>query len=204
MATVITMTGPGTTTVALDPVAAAIATANLATVKQLTAIQAACVEINKAVLELKNNTGVSAKALSDLQIAVASVATATASQTVIQAAAASNQIKTNNFQVQATKDALIATGQPVPQEPPIVEQLTTTIKDSLTMNGAAQAQGAITNFVTTQSAAIATWILTTETYKDITTYLKKAKDTIVASIFPPTAKDVKSSTQAVAGIPTPD
>lgn len=203
MPTVITMTGPGTTTVALDPVAAAITAANLLTVKQLTAIQAACVEINKAVLELKNNTGVSAKALSDLQIAVASVATATASQTVIQAAQASNQIKTNNFQVQATKDALKATGQPLPVEPPIVDQITTTIQDSMQMNAIAVTQGAITNFVTTQSAAIATWITTTETYKGIASFLTKAKDTILTAILPPTPKDIASSVTAVAGIPKP-
>jgi hypothetical protein len=203
MATVITMTGPGTTTVALDPVAAAITAANVLTVKQLTAIHAACVEINKAVLELKNNTGVSSKALSDLQIAVASVATATASQTVIQAAQASNQIKTNNFQVQATKDALIATGQPLPVEPPIVDQITTTIKDSMQMNAIATAEGAITNFVTTQSAAIATWITTTETYKGVATFLTKAKDTILTAILPPTPKDLESRAKAALGTPTP-
>ena len=203
MPTVITMTGPGTTTVNLDPVALAIGTANLATVKQLTAIQAALVEVNKAVRELKNNTGVSAKALKDLQIAVSSVATATASQTVIQAAAASNQIKTNNFQVQATKDALIATGQPVPVEPPIVDQITTTIKDSMQMNAIAVAEGAVTNFITSSAAAIQTMITNTAVYKTVSTYLEEAINTLTSAILPPTAKDVASSAAAVAGIPVP-
>jgi hypothetical protein len=203
MATVITMTGPGTTTVALDAVAIAINAATVANVKQLTAIQAALVEVNKAVRELKNNTGVSAKALKDLQIAVSSVATATSSQTVIQAAAASNQIKTNNFQVQATKDALIATGQPVPVEPPIVEQITTTIKDSMQMNGIAVAQGAVTNFITSSAAAIQVMITNTAVYKTVAGFLEESINTITSAILPPTAKDVASTATAVAGIPTP-
>lgn len=197
------MTGPGTTTVNLDPVALAIGTANLATVKQLTAIQAALVEVNKAVRELKNNTGVSAKALKDLQIAVSSVATATASQTVIQAAAASNQIKTNNFQVQATKDALIATGQPVPVEPPIVDQITTTIKDSMQMNAIAVAEGAVTNFITSSAASIQTMITNTAVYKTVSAYIEDAINTLTTAIFPPTASDVVSTATAVAGIPKP-
>lgn len=203
MATVITMTGPGTTTVALDAVALAITAASTASVVKLTAIQAALVEVNKAVRELKNNTGVSAKALKDLQIAVSSVATATSSQTVIQAAAASNQIKTNNFQVQATKDALIATGQPVPVEPPIVEQITTTIKDSMQMNGIAVAQGAVTNFITSSAASIQVMITNTEVYKTVAGFLEESINTITSAILPPTAKDVASTATAVAGIPTP-
>ena len=203
MATVITMTGPGTTTVALDAVALAITAASTASVVKLTAIQAALVEVNKAVRELKNNTGVSAKALKDLQIAVSSVATATSSQTVIQAAAASNQIKTNNFQVQATKDALIATGQPVPVEPPIVEQITTTIKDSMQMNGIAVAQGAVTNFITSSAASIQVMITNTAVYKTVAGFLEESINTITSAILPPTAKDVASTATAVAGIPTP-
>jgi hypothetical protein len=203
MATVITMTGPGTTTVALDPVALAIGAASTATTVKLTAIQAALVEVNKAVRELKNNTGVSAKALKDLQIAVSSVATATASQTVIQAAAASNQIKTNNFQVQATKDALIATGQPVPVEPPVVEQITTTIKDSIQMNGIAVAQGAVTSFITSSAASIQVMITNTAVYKTVSGFLEESINTITSAILPPTAKDVASTATAVAGIPTP-
>jgi hypothetical protein len=203
MATVITMTGPGTTTVALDAVAIAINASTAASVVKLTAIQAALVEVNKAVRELKNNTGVSAKALKDLQIAVSSVATATSSQTVIQAAAASNQIKTNNFQVQATKDALIATGQPVPVEPPIVEQITTTIKDSMQMNGIAVAQGAVTNFITSSAAAIQVMITNTAVYKTVAGFLEESINTITSAILPPTAKDVASTATAVAGIPTP-
>jgi hypothetical protein len=203
MATVITMTGPGTTTVALDAVALAITAASTASVVKLTAIQAALVEVNKAVRELKNNTGVSAKALKDLQIAVSSVATATSSQTVIQAAAASNQIKTNNFQVQATKDALIATGQPVPVEPPIVEQITTTIKDSMQMNGIAVAQGAVTNFITSSAAAIQVMITNTAVYKTVAGFLEESINTITSAILPPTAKDIASTSTAVAGIPTP-
>ena len=203
MSTVITMTGPGTATVNLDPVALAITTQGALTVKQLTAIHASLNEINKSVLNMKNNAGVTAKAVSDLQIAVASIATATASQTVIQAAQASNQIKTNNFQVQATKDALTRTGQELPVLPTADDQIKTTIQDSIVMNTAAVTQGAVTNYIVSSAASIQTWIVQTEVYKSIADYLKKAKDAVLASILPKTPEDAASIATSTAGVPKP-
>jgi len=205
MATVITMTGPGTTTIDLDPVALAINAQTLALTKQLTAVHASLNEINKHVIDIKNNAGITAKAVSDLEIGVASIATATASQTVIQAAHASNQIRTNNFQVQATKDALTRTGQPLPVTPTTEDQITETITDSLTMNTIAITQGAITAYVVQQAAAIPTWIANTEVYKTISGFVGKAKDTILSGVglLPKTPGDVASIAASTAGIPKP-
>jgi hypothetical protein len=203
MATVITMTGPGTTTVDLDPVALAIGASTTAMTANLKGIQAACNEINKAIREMKNHTSVSSKSLQDLQIAVASIATATAAQTVIQAAAASNQIKTNNFQVAATKSSLEETGQKIPVEPPIVQQITETVKDSVQMNSIAVAEGAVTSYISTQAAALATWIATTETYRGIESFLSKAKNTLLGTILPPTPGDVKSAITGAGVLPDP-
>jgi hypothetical protein len=162
---------------------------------------AALSQINNSVQAMKDNAKLTAKAVSDMQIALASVATATSSQTVITAAMASNQIKTNNFQMQATKDALIRTGQPVPVIPPIVDQLTEVVKDSVTMNGVAVAEGAVVSYIVSQTGAIAVWITETDIYRDLTAWLKQAKDTIIGVVLPPSAAATTSNANVLAGNP---
>lgn len=201
MPSVVTMTGPGTATVT-DDAAAAILLQNAQQLLWNTKIFAALSQINNSLQTIKDNSKITAKATADLQIAIASVATATSSSTVIKAAEATSNIKKNNFEMQVTKAALIKTGQEVPVELPIVEQITTTIKDSMTMNAAAVAEGAVTNFVTTQAASIATWIVQTEVYRGITDYVKRAKDTLLTAIFPPTPAAIESSVKVLAGDPS--
>jgi hypothetical protein len=202
MPSVVTMTGPGTATVT-DDAAAAILLQNSQQLIWNTKIFAALSQINNSLQTIKDNSKVTAKATSDLQIAIASVATATSSATVIKAAEASSNIKKNNFEMQVTKASLEKTGQEVPKEPPMVEQIKEVVKDSMTMNSIAVAEGAVTNFITTQAASIATWIVETEVYRGITEYVKKAKDTLLTAIFPPTPAAVESGAKVLAGDPTP-
>ena len=203
MPSVVTMTGPGTATVT-DDAAVAIALQTTALTAELVFIFAALSQINNSLQTIKDNSKITAKATSDLQIAIASVATATSSATVIKAAEASSNIKKNNFDMQVTKAALVKTGQEVPVESPMPVQIKEVVKDSMIMNGIAVAEGAVTNFVTTQAASIATWIVETEVYRGITEYVKKAKETLLASLFPPTPAAVKSSVKVIAGDPTID
>jgi hypothetical protein len=202
MPSVVTMTGPGTATVTDDAAAAIVLQTTqqaVFNVKFFTALA----QINNTLQTLKDNSKITAKATSDLQIAIASVATATSSATVIKAAEASSNIKKNNFDMAVTKAALIKTGQEVPPEPAMSVQLKETITDSMTMNGIAVAEGAVTNFVTTQAASISTWILQTEVYRSITAYVTKAKDTLLLALFPPTPAAVESAAKVLAGDPTP-
>jgi cell division protein FtsL len=201
MATTVTMTGPGTTTIVNDA-AAAIALQTTALAAELVFIDSDLFQININVAKLVDQAKVSAKALSDLQVSIAGLSAATSNSAVIQAAAAANQIQTNNFQVAATKQTLEATGQPVPVLPPIVDQMKTVVTDSLTLNAAATAEGAITNFIQTQAAAAQTWLVGTEVYKDVASWLKKQKDTLVAAIFPPSIDTVESAAKAASGIKT--
>lgn len=202
MPSIVTMTGPGTATIT-DDAAAAIILQNTQQLFWNTKIFAALAQINNSLQTIKDNSKVTAKATADLQIAIASVATATSSATVIKAAEASSNIKKNNFDMAVTKATLVKTGQEVPVEPPMVTQLTEVVKDSMTMNAAAVAEGAITNFVTTQAASIATWIVQTEVYRGATEFLKRAKDTLVNAIFPPTPAAIQSAAKVMAGDPTP-
>jgi len=200
MPTVATMTGPGTITIT-DDAAAAIALQTTALAGELVFIYAALSQINNSLQTLKDNSKITAKATSDLQIAIASVATATSSATVIKAAEASSNIKKNNFDMAVTKAALIKTGQTVPPEPPMIDQIKETITDSMTMNSIAVSEGAVTNFVTTQAASISTWILQTETYRSITAYVTKAKDTLLLALFPPTPAASASNAAVLSGSP---
>lgn len=201
MPTTVTMTGPGTTTIVNDA-AAAILAQTAALTAELVFIDADLFQININVAKLVDQAKVSAKALSDLQVSIAGLSAATSNSAVIQAAAAANQIQTNNFQVAATKQTLEATGQPVPTLPPIPDQMKTVITDSLVLNAAATAEGAITNFIQTQAAAAQTWLVGTEVYKDVASWLKKQKDTLVAAIFPPSADTIQSAAKAASGIKT--
>ena len=201
MATTVTMTGPGTTTIVNDA-AAAIALQTTALTAELVFIDADLFQININIAKLVDQAKVSAKALSDLQVSIAGLSAATSNSAVIQAAAAANQIQTNNFQVAATKQTLEATGQPVPTLPPVVDQMKTVVTDSLVLNAAATAEGAITNFIQTQAAAAQTWLVGTEVYKDVASWLKKQKDTLVAAIFPPSKDTVESAAKAASGIKT--
>ena len=202
MPSIVTMTGPGTATIT-DDAAAAIILQNTQQLFWNTKIFAALAQINNSLQTIKDNSKVTAKATADLQIAIASVATATSSATVIKAAEASSNIKKNNFDMAVTKATLVKTGQEVPVEPPMVTQLTEVVKDSMTMNAAAVAEGAITNFVTTQAASIATWLIETEVYRGIVEYVKRAKDTLLGALFPPSPAAVQSAAKVMAGDPTP-
>ena len=197
MPTTVTMTGPGTTTIVEDA-AAAIALQTAAFEVSLLCIDSDLFQINTNLAKILEQSKAQSKALSDLSISIAGLSAATSNVSVIQAAAAANQIQTNNFQVAATKQTMKATGQEPPTLPPIPDQMAEVITNSLTLNAAATAQGAITNFITTQIAATQTWILGTETYKDVTTWLKKQKDLIIASVFPPAPTTVASQSAALA------
>jgi cell division protein FtsL len=199
MPTTVTMTGPGTTTIVNDA-AAAITAQTAALTAELVFIDSDLFQINVNVAKLVDQAKVSAKALSDLQVSIAGLSAATSNAAVIQAAAASNQIQTNNFQVAATKATLEATGQPVPAMPPIVDQMKTVVTDSMVLNAAATAEGAITNFIQTQAAAAQTWLVGTEVYKDVASWFKKQKDILVAAVFPPSADTAESAAKAASGI----
>lgn len=198
MTTTVSMTGPGTWTIVNDA-AAAIALQTTAITAELVFIDSNLFQINANIAKLVEKTTLSSKSISDLGVSLAGLSAASSNLSVIQAAGVANQIQTNNFQVAATKQTMLATGQTPPELPPIPEQLKEGITNSMVLNAAATAEGAVTNFITTQAAAAQAWIVGTETYKDIATWLKKAKDTVVASIFPPSSSTSASAAAAASG-----
>jgi len=202
MPTTVTMTGPGTTTI-VDDAAAAIVAQTAALGGELLFMSTDLFYLRANLESLVEQSKIQSKALSDLSVSIAGLSAATSNLGVIQAAAAANQIQTNNFKVAATKQTMAATGQTPPTMPPIPDQMTEVITNSMTLNAAAVTEGAITNFITTQATAAQTWIVGTETYKDVTNWLKKQKDTLVSAIFPPSPKGVAQSAKSITAVKDP-
>lgn len=200
--TVINMTGPGTATYDQTAVTAAISGLTSVTTANLKLIHGAICQSVGNTGDIATQLQAISKSLSNIEIALGTVATATNNQTVILAAQASNQIKANNFQIQATKDALARTGQPAPVLPSPADQLKETITEASVLQGAAVAQGAILKFAGDSVGAMGTWIAETETYSTVSKWLKDTKNSIF-NIQPPTPKASARAVAAAAGDPTP-
>jgi len=195
-----TMTGPGTVTIT-DDAAAAIQAQTVAIVAQNRLLIAAQNQINNAVNTIADRSENSSKTLSDLNIAIAGIAVSLSKMNILIAASASNQIKTNNFQVQATKDALTRSGQPLPEMPPITEQLSETVSDSLSMNAAVTASGVLTSYIQDSATAIGQWIASTVVYTTVEKWVSEQFDSLTSSLVPPSPRTVESNVKSMAGIP---
>lgn len=196
-----TMTGPGTVTI-IDDAAAAIAAQTAAIVAQNQLLIAAQNQINNAINVIADRSENSSKTLSDLNIAISGIAVSLSKMNVLIAASASNQIKTNNFQVQATKDALTRSGQPLPEMPPIAEQISETVTDSLSMNTAVTASGVLASYIQDSATAIGQWIASTAVYTTVEKWVSDQFDALTASLVPPSPRTVQSNVNSMAGVPS--
>lgn len=208
MVTTVTMTGPGTTTI-VDDAAAAITSqttaltttmnANTSTlVAELVFIDAAINQINNNVAKLVERSTMISKAISDLEATASVSAAGQSSLNALQATAIANQIKTNNFQMAATREALVRTGQPEPTLPTFNEQLRESVDDAIALNTISVAQGTVTSFINSTVTNTGALIAGTETYKGIAAWLSKQKDVVLGAIIPPSAATVASSAAAQA------
>jgi len=196
-----TMTGPGTVTIT-DDAAAAIQLQTellLAQNERLIAVQN---QMNNALNAMIDRTELSSKSLSDVNIAIAGIAVALSKMNVIVAASASNQIKTNNFQVQATKDALERSGQPVPKEASVTDQLAESVSDALSMNAAVTSSGVLISYIQDTAGAIASWLASTAVYKTVEKWVSESFNSLTQSLVPPSPRAVQANAKAMAGDPT--
>ena len=201
MPSVVTMTGPGTATVT-DDAAVAIASQTLVQQASFNSIilqigstevpgtLLACLSgINDSLTRIADTDALIAKKISDINIAMGSMAVAQASLTAVTAITAANQIETNNFQKQATKDALTRAGLPEPVLPPLTDQLQTGVVSGVALNQAAVAGGAVTSFITSNTAALGTWITQTKVYTTVASFLSDAADSVLA-VLPASVRSV--------------
>lgn len=197
MPTQVTLTGPGNAIV-VDDAGAAIAAQTTALTAELIFIDANLSQINSNLARIADASASISKALGDLNISVGTVAVAQNQNNAIQAAVAVNQIQTNNFQVEVTKQALVETGQNVPALPKIEEQIKTTIKEAILFNEIAVVEGILIKQINSTVVATGTWIAETAVYKTVTSWIKTQAENL-AAVFPKSPASIKSILEALAG-----
>ena len=159
-------------------------------------IHANLVEINKAIREIDAYQKGMPESVANLSPNIMLWSVNKNIQSVVTAASASNQIKTNNFSVAIKKQS-----GDNPTLPPEINQLTTEMASTQLFTSTSQATEAIATYASSGASSIATFITNTATYKTVLQYFETIKKRLLNLIFPPPADDVKSSGIAVAGIP---
>lgn len=195
------MTGPGSVTIT-DDAAAQITAQTAAFTAQNERLIGAQNQMNNALNSILDKTELSAKSLSDVNIAIAGIAVALSKMNVILAAAATNQIKTNNFQVQATKDALTRSDQPLPQELPVTDQIEVTIKDALVMNTSVSASGVLISYIQDVAGAIGAWLTATVAYTTVKKWISTSFQNLSSGLIPPSLRAKEANLKAISGDPT--
>ena len=201
MPSVVTMTGPGTATVTDD---AAVAIFNQ-TLAQQAAFNSIIMQIgntevpgtllailsgiNSSLANIADADKLIAKKLSDLNVSTGSVAVAQSSLTAVTAMAAASQIEQNNFQKQATLDALKRADLPEPVLPTLPAQIKTSVINGISLNHAAVVGGIVTDYITTNTAALGTWITGTKAYTTVAGWLSDAADSILG-VLPPSVSSL--------------
>jgi hypothetical protein len=198
MPSVVTMTGPGTATVTDDAAVAitaqttALGAANTALIAAIGppgpaapgTLKGTLAAINDNLGRIADQDKAIAKALYDLNIAVGTMASAVSDTNATQSMLAANQIETNNFQMQVTKEALERAGLPEPKMPAFEEQMKTAVKNGISFSAISAANGAVQHFLKQTIVSTAQWIAGTAPYMAIEGYLKKIKDSILAVEVP--------------------
>ena len=210
MPTFVKMTGPGLAEVTDDAAIAITAVLTPAVVTGFTAIiaQIGNAEVPGTVLaelgqisynlsRIADSDKAIAKAISDLNVAIGTISSAASESNAIQSMAVANQIKTSNFQIQATKDALKRADLPEPVVPEIKEQIKTAVTDGIEFGSIAAANGAINAAIKSTVQGTATWIAGTSAYQTIEGYLKQAKDSVLSIEVPSPASILSRAKSAI-------
>jgi hypothetical protein len=210
MPSFVKMTGPGEAVITDDAAIAITTVLTPAVVTGFTAIiaQIGNAEVPGTVLaelgqisynlsRIADSDKAIAKALSDLNVAIGTISSAASESNAIQSMAVANQIKTSNFQIQATKDALKRADLPEPVVPEIKEQIKTAVTDGIEFGTIAAANGAINAAIKSTVQGTATWIAGTSAYQTIEGYLKQAKDSVLSIEVPSPASILSRAKSAI-------
>jgi len=128
-----------------------------------------------------------AKALSDLNVALGTVAVAKSEGNAVASMVTANKISTDNFYKAASGDT--------PELPPIKDMIKEALKDSGQLSSAASIAGFANSTIKRTVQGTATWISGTSAYQTVEGYLKQAKDSVL-SIEVPSPASILSKTKA--------
>jgi hypothetical protein len=144
--------------------------------------------------------GASSKSISDLNSAMGSVKSAVTGATAIMQSVGASTIKTNNLMIDVTKQGLETSGQTIPEQKPMLEQLKETVVDGLTFHQQVSTQNIVSTMITDSINNVGKWITEMAVYQSVAGWLTKLKDSFVASITP-NPKRTADVGSAVSGLP---
>ena len=142
----------------------------------------------------------SSKAVSDLNSAIGSLKSSVTGATAVMQSVGASTIKTNNLSMDVLKQGLETSGQKVPEQKPMLEQLKETVVDGLTFHQQVATQNVVSTMITDSINAVGGWITGMAVYQSVAGWLTKLKDTFVAAITPDPVKTTRTLT-ASEGLP---
>lgn len=163
---------------------------------QTGALEVSFLEIHGVLSQINQNIGdtasahrLAAKQLSAMSIACASWAVAMSMKSVIMATQISSQVEANNFYMAQSPNK--------PELPSINMQIETGMVNSQILLTASAGQTYLVSFVTDQVVAVKNWIISTETYKTVTNWLKDTYNTTVGPIVDSAKNKLRAALGAV-------
>jgi len=154
----------------------------------------ALVQVEKNLGTIADAGRITAKKLSNVEIAISAWSVALSMQTALIACQASSQILANNFAMEQSPNKPVL---PTPDE-----QLKENMKNALTLTAGSSILSNTVSFVSDQAAAISIWITKTETYKSVTSWLEDAYKTNLAPITDSARNKLRAGLGAI-GLGTP-
>jgi len=142
----------------------------------------------------------SSKAVSDLNSAIGSLKSSVTGATAVMQSVGASTIKTNNLSMDVLKQGLETSGQKVPEQKPMLEQLKETVVDGITFHQQVSTQNVVSTMITDSINAVGGWITGMAVYQSVAGWLTNFKDSFVAAITP-NPKRTADVGSAVAGLP---
>ena len=142
----------------------------------------------------------SSKAVSDLNSAIGSLKSSVTGATAVMQSVGASTIKTNNLSMDVLKQGLETSGQKVPEQKPMLEQLKETVVDGITFHQQVSTQNVVSTMITDSINAVGGWITGMAVYQSVAGWLTNFKDSFVAAITP-NPKGTADVAAASAGLP---
>ena len=144
----------------------------------------------------------SSKAVSDLNSAIGSLKSSVTGATAVMQSVGASTIKTNNLSMDVLKQGLETSGQKVPEQKPMLEQLKETVIDGITFHQQVSTQNVVSTMITDSINNVGKWITEMAVYQSVAGWLTKLKDSFVAAVTP-NPKGTADVVAASAGLPPP-
>jgi hypothetical protein len=156
-----------------------------------TKIFAAMSQINNSIRAIDEYQKALPSLIAALETPIQNIAATKGYDNFVNGAKSSNQIKTNNFKMEAKGET--------PVLPPKPEQYLEVIKDSLTFNSVARSTVAATEFLTSATVRVANIIQGTESYSTLSRWVEGLIKDLKSVILPPGLQAIEQNAKTVSG-----